>query len=46
MTFSDDFSSDFDVADEPQDEPLPEADPDGPWISHGVVHLGHRPLNH
>ena len=45
--FSDDFSTDFEqAADEPQADPRPEPDPDGPWISHGVIHLGHRPVNH
>ena len=38
------FSTDFEVAgDDPQTEPTPELDEDGPWVSHGVVHLGKEP---
>lgn len=35
---------------EPAPEPPPPenapSDEEGPWISHGVVHVGHPPLNH
>lgn len=51
MTFDPtEFSSDFDTGEEP--EPSPDEEPqdappdeDGPWISHGTVHVGHKP-NH
>ena len=43
------FSEDFDLALEPEPspepEPAPEGSEDGPWISHGTVHLGRKP-NH
>lgn len=46
MTFSTDFSTDFELESTP--EPAPEEDTpqeDGPWISHGVVHVA-KPPNH
>ena len=42
------FSSDFELeATEPEPEPAPEPpDEEGPWISHGVIHLAKPPSNH
>ena len=44
----DTFSTDFELAttDEPQSEPTPEPEGDGPWISHGVVHIAKPPAKH
>lgn len=41
----DDFSTDFDLQAAPDEEPQDAPTEGGPWISHGTVHLGHRP-NH
>ena len=52
MFSPDAFSTDFELqaADEPQPEPAPDTEDqypeDGPWVSHGVVHLAKPPSNH